>query len=141
VDQAIKSHLAETAKWGKFLAIVGFIMCGIILIAGIVTAANIDSFTGKYGSGIYEQQSMQGLGIGMIVVYIVIAILYFFPCLYLLRFSNKMKTAIAANDQVNLTEGFRNLKVLFRYVGILTIIMLCIYLLALVTVGITGFSR
>ena len=25
VDQSIKAHLYETAKWGRFLAIVGFI--------------------------------------------------------------------------------------------------------------------
>ncbi|MGZ3959608.1 MAG: hypothetical protein ACXVBT_17095, partial [Flavisolibacter sp.] len=35
IDSMTKTHLAETARWGRFLAIVGFIMCGLIVLGGI----------------------------------------------------------------------------------------------------------
>ena len=131
IDETIKSHLNEAAKWGKFLAIMGFILCGILIIAGIVLATSVNSITSRY-EGFYERNTMQGLGAAMIFVYVIIAIIYFFPCLFLLRFSDKMKTALSTNDQLTLTAGFQNLKILFRYVGILTIILLAIYLLAFI---------
>jgi hypothetical protein len=135
VDPAISAHLSEAARWGRFLAIVGFIFCGLIIIIGLVALASVGSLEREFGgrgSGFGS-----GLGAGLFVVYILIAVIYFFPCLFLLRFSNAMKIAIAANDQVQLTESFKNLKVMFRYVGILTIIILCFYALALI-VGVLG---
>ncbi len=135
IDPIIKTHLSETARWGKFLAIVGFIMCGLIIVGGITLATTVGNMERTYGSDIGPSFG-RTFGPAFIVVYIIIAIIYFFPCLFLLRFSNKMKTALAADSQADLTLSFQNLKILFRYVGILTIILLAIYLLAIIFMGI-----
>jgi uncharacterized membrane protein (DUF485 family) len=68
--------------------------------------------------------------------------LYFFPCLFLFRFASKMKHALAANDQAQLNTSFQNLKSLFRFVGILTIIFLAFYAIAIVfgLLGAAAFS-
>ncbi len=135
IDPIIKTHLSETARWGKFLAIVGFIMCGLIIVGGITLATTVGNMERTYGSDIGPSFG-RTFGPAFIVVYIIVAIIYFFPCLFLLRFSNKMKTALAADSQADLTLSFQNLKILFRYVGILTIILLAIYLLAIIFMGI-----
>jgi hypothetical protein len=134
IDPVIKSHLSETARWGKFLAIVGFIMCGIIVLAGIALATTLGSVDRTYGNDLGPSFG-RTFGSAFIVIYILIAILYFFPCLFLLRFSNKMKTALAADNQADLTYSFQNLKVLFRYVGVLMIIVLAFYAIALLFGG------
>ena len=36
INQGIKLNLLETAKWGRLLSIVGFIMIGLMLILGIL---------------------------------------------------------------------------------------------------------
>ena len=59
-------------------------------------------------------------------------LLYFFPCLYLYNFSSKMQTAIRHNDQISLNKSFQSLKSLLKFWGILTIIMLCIWVLAII---------
>jgi hypothetical protein len=133
IDPMIKSHLSETARWGKFLAIVGFICCVLIVIGGIYFVTSFGAIERAYG--LNEGVSLTGMGPGIAVLYICIAILYFFPCLFLLRFSNKMKSALVADNQADLTVSFQNLKVLFRYVGILTIIVMSIYVLALLFGG------
>ncbi len=134
IDPIIKSHLMETARWGKFLSIVGFIVCALIVIAGIFVVSTFGTIERKYTT--YDGPSLgTSFGPSIIVMYIIIAILYFFPCLFLLRFSNKMKTALVADNQAELSVSFQNLKVLFRYVGILTIIVLAIYVLALLFGG------
>ena len=60
--------------------------------------------------------------------------IWFFPLLFLLRFANKMRFALAGNDQQALNTSVQNLKICFRYVGIITIIILALYAIALVFV-------
>ena len=132
IDPSSKAHLAEAARWARFLAIVGFIMCGLIVLIGIFAASFSTSFSSKFGNEFGGATSMgSGMGSLMTVLYIGIAILYFFPCLFLFRFANLMKAALATEEQDNLNKSFQNLKVMFRYVGIITIIVLAIYLIGI----------
>lgn len=134
IDPISKNHLSEAARWAKFLAIMGFIMCGLIVIGGIFAGSMFETLT---ATNRYERfdESMEvntkGLGALAAIVYILVALLYFFPCLFLYNFAVKMKTALIANNQDTLNTSFQNLKKTFRYVGIVTIIVLSFYVIAL----------
>lgn len=134
IEAQSRSFLTETAKWGKFLAIIGFIGCVFIVLAGIAVVTQADevnrSFR-RYG----DSNPILEMGPAAIVIYIAIAVLYFFPCLYLLRFSNEMKSAMAADDQGKLTSAFQNLKSVFKFFGITTIVLVSLYLLAAVALA------
>lgn len=121
VDQQSNAYLMETTKWAKFLAIVGFIGCAFIVLAGVFAGSVMSSMGDSFGLG--------GLGVGAAVLYILIALLWFFPCLYLYRFSVRMQTALRSNEQQNLTTGFSYLKSYFKFVGIITIVVISLYLL------------
>jgi hypothetical protein len=143
VDQAGKSHLADTAKWAKFLAVFGFIICGLIVIIGIFFGSFFSMFSSQLG-GDNPYSDIGGspgfgsaMGSAMAIIYVIMALIYFFPCLYLFRFATKMKTALASNDQLVLNTSFQNLKAAFRFVGILTIIGMAFWLLAII-VGLLG---
>ena len=132
IDPSSKAHLAEAARWARFLAIVGFIMCGLIVLLGVFAGSIFSSFSGRLGSDFGGASEMGGgLRAMLSVIYILGALLYFFPCLFLFRFANLMKAAIATDEQENLNKSFQNLKVMFRYVGILTIIVLTLYLIGI----------
>jgi hypothetical protein len=131
IDQQSISYLGETAKWAKFLSIVGFILCGFMLIAAIFAGtvlATLSQMGGGYSAGTF----MNGFGGILAFVYIVLALLYFFPCLYLFKFSGKMQFALRNNDQTTLNTSFGHLKSCFKFVGILTIVFLGIYLLVFI---------
>lgn len=131
VDQTSISYLSETARWAKFLSIVGFILCGLMLLFAffIGTILTIISRIGNSDSF----NSNMGTGSAFLSAYIiVIALLYFFPCLYLFNFSMKMQNALRTNDQTSLNAAFGNLKSCFKFVGILTIIVLSFYLLGVI---------
>jgi hypothetical protein len=49
VDQTAKSHLAETAKWAKFLSIMGFIFCGFIVLIGLFFGTFVSMLSSQYG--------------------------------------------------------------------------------------------
>jgi len=128
IDPIIKSHLSETARWGKFLSILGFILCALIVIFGVFFGTFFTTIIDRTEAP-YSSPMTDGSFVAlMAIVYIIVAVVYFFPCLFLYRFSTKMKTALNGNEQTDLTLSFQNLKSLFRYVGVITVIMLAIYL-------------
>ena len=53
-----------------------------------------------------------------------------------------MKTALNSNDQEYLNQSFQNLKSLFKYVGIITIIVIAVYalMLAIFVLGLAARS-
>lgn len=137
VDAQARSFLSETAKWGKFFAILGIIGCVFAVLAGVVVATNYNEFD-KAINAYGNNNPVSEIGPAIGIVYVVAAVIYFFPCLYLLRFSNQMKTALASDNQEQMTLAFKNLKSTFKFFGILTIIIIAIYILAIVVVATTG---
>src|SRR5574343_132081 len=131
LNSKINNFLLETAKWAKFLAIVGFVFIGLMVLAALVmigagaSASRIPGFAGG--------TMLAG------VTYIVMAVLYYFPTQYLYNFAVKMKLAIQNSQQNNLEDGFENLKSLFKFTGILMIVVLSIYAL-LFLIGLLGLA-
>ncbi len=132
ISETSQSNLNTAAKWGKFLAIVGFILIAIMLIAGIWAQI----FLSYSRSSLYDSEFIKYIGI----VYAVVAIILFFPCLYLFKFSNKMQDAIRVPNQESLDTAFINLKSMFKFYGIFTIVILVMYAIAFI-VGIGGTMR
>jgi hypothetical protein len=131
IDQEAHSYLSETARWAKFLAIVGFVTCGIIAIVAFIIGPLLSSTT--FGSLSTSGGGLGSIGGAMITtLYLAIAVLYFFPCLFLLHFSVRLNAALRGNDQVRLTSSLKSQKSLFKYVGIMTIVVLSLYAVALV---------
>jgi hypothetical protein len=61
-----------------------------------------------------------------------IALLVFFPSLYLFNFASKMKRAFQGNDQQVLTASLKNLKSFFKFYGIFTVVILSFYALIII---------
>lgn len=116
-----RAHLITTARWGKFLGIVGFVLTGFIVIAalGMGTFMSVLSDIGLLGSGVA-------------FVYFILAVLYFFPSLYLYQYAVSLKRSLENEEQTELDKAFQNLNRLFLFVGILTAIVVIIYGLMIV---------
>lgn len=125
IDPVTKSHLLETARWAKFLAIAGLICTVLMLVGGVVycywltTAFQI---TQDFPTASLNSRDAILITIASAIIFLIWAIVLFFPLMYMLRFANQMKIALNGNDQQNLNTSFQNLKRLFRYVGVITII-------------------
>ncbi|MEJ0101777.1 MAG: hypothetical protein WDO19_04085 [Bacteroidota bacterium] len=126
IDPAAKAHLTEAARWARFLAIVGFVMIGLIVLIGIFAGSFLGAMTGGLSRSELGGSGAAGGVVGsfIIFVYIIIALIYFFPCLFLFRFANKMKAALVSSDQETLNTSFQNLKKLFRFVEYLQLYVL-----------------
>ena len=119
ITNASQQNLKEAGRWANFLAIVGFVMLGLMVLGAIAMFA-LGSIL-PLGSGV----SAGAAG----VVYILMAALYFFPTYYLYQFSSKIKVGLKSTSQQDVDEAFQNLKSMFKFVGILMIIVLSIYVI------------
>lgn len=129
ITDSIKTDLYETAKWGKFMSIVGFVSVGFLLLMAFSLL-----FTGNLGQqfGGISQAFVSGF-------YFVIAIIYIFPVVFLYRYSKEIKKAMHGDDRVELENAFGNLKKLFVFFGIVTALTLLFYALAIISVAAGGF--
>lgn len=117
-----KSFLKETAKWAKFLSIMGFIAIGIMVVFSF--------FAGTILQNLPNAQPMpMDMGLTLTITYLALALIYFFPVYYLLQFSNKMKAALLTKNNDTLSDAFEVLKSHYKFVGVFTIIVLSLYVL------------
>jgi|SRR6187431_2972256 len=130
IDPITKAHLGEAAKWARFLAILGMIFLVLMIIAGVFGSTMLFSSMNNLEG---DATGMAAYGSGIFAGYmIVIAVIYFFPLLFTLRFANNVRTALNTNNQQALNTAFQNLKACFRFIGILTIIGLVFAAIGLV---------
>jgi hypothetical protein len=137
IDPATKVHLAETARWARFLAIIGFVFIVFMVALGVYSSLTISRYEDMFNGYRGNRSFVDSVGVGVSVMYVIMAVVAFFPLLFMLRFANQMRNALSSNNQALLTSSFQNLKVYFRYLGIITIILLVLTILSLF-MGIAG---
>lgn len=123
------NFLRETAKWGKFSAIVGFVFIGFMVIIAFVA--------GPMLSAVFSENpafaNFGSMGGNLITgIYLFFAVFWFFPTFYLYNFSVKTKKGIDNHNPQELSDGLKNLKSMFKYWGIVIAIILAFYLFSFI---------
>lgn len=130
IDWGSKEFLKETAKWTKFLAILGFVGIGFMVLGSLVMLFAPSSLMSNgdfpFGGKIF-----------MMLLYLAFAVLYYFPISYLYQFSENTKKAIENNDNNAIRDAFEFLKSHYKFMGILTIILLSFYAI-MIFIGLIG---
>ncbi len=119
ITDSFKLYLLDLSRWAKFLSVIGFMWCSLL-------------FTGAVGGGFYisklAHSGLSSFGQAVTAVFILFAVMWFYPCIYLNKFSNDMYKAVKDNNQEVLEEGLVNLKSAFRLFGIVTGIILTLWI-------------
>ncbi|MBF4465609.1 DUF5362 family protein [Flavobacterium sp. LC2016-12] len=135
LDESAKDFLKETAKWAYFLSIIGFVGIGLLVViaifAGTFFSLMSNSVPGMAAAG-------GSFGIMFSIIYLIMALLYFFPVYFLNKFASNAKKAFRDNDSEALTNSFGYLKSHYKFIGILTVILLALYGVVLVFAVIAG---
>ena len=138
INQESLGYLNTTRKWTTFFAILGFIFLGVMLLLGIVAGSFMSAFTSRMPGMENLNGAGAATGIASVLIFIymlVFAVIYFFPLLFLIRFSRHSKNAVTSLDSNELQIGLKNLKSFWKYIGILTIIYLAVFLLVMIIAG------
>lgn len=144
LGQEALGYVETTRKWTMFFAILGFIVMGLMLVGSLAFGSLIGKMTSGM-SGLEGMEGMEGMetakavsgiaGVTMFIVFLIFAVIYFFPMFYLLRFSRYSKKAIADQDSGLMTLALKNMKMYWKYIGILTIIVLAVYVIFFLIFG------
>ena len=138
IDETMKADLLSSAKWAKFLCIVGCIGWLFLVIAGIamiVMGGKCGFPCGPEGCNPQASPLMGGLGIFTGILYLLIMI---YPLMKAFQFANGTKAACLTGSEAQLARGFAGMRAYLKFSGILTIILLVFYLIAGIVAGI-GF--
>ncbi len=134
LTSSAQRYLDQTRPWARFLSIMTFLMAAFMTLAGItmivlgIGPRFVPSGPGRFGS----LGSVEGATGGLF--YIVLAILYLAPGVFLSRYASAIRVLEMTRSPQALEDALRNQKSFWRYIGILTIIGL-IFTAAVIAVG------
>ena len=114
--------LSQTRPWVRFLSIMAFIGSGFLLLGGVAMMG--------LSAVIPSMGFLQGAAIG--VMYVLMAALYIYPALLLNRYAGAIGALVVTRSAASLDAALDQQKRFWRFVGIMTIGMACVYALALV---------
>ena len=127
ISEAMKADLLSSAKWAKFLCILGCIGVAFMLIAGLAVMLLGNKLMAA--ANLYGMQGIVGIG------YIITAGLMIYPLMKGFQFANGTKAACLTNNEAELARGFAGMKGYLQFVGILAVIVLVIYGLLIIGGG------
>jgi hypothetical protein len=136
ISEDIRSYIYDTAKWTKFLSVVGFVFSAMIALSAFGTAA----FLGTLAKVSPGNPLVQIGSTVLTVVYLLIALLQFYPSFLLFKFSSAATLAVLYADQTSLSVAMSKMKSFFKFWGVITIVFISFYILMMVTVilGVAG---
>ena len=113
-------HLRATKPWVRLMSIVLFISVGLILVGAVVILLVPTTMGGS------------GLSLLIAVVYLALGGLYLFPAYFLHQFASAIRNLDQGGGDVAMEEALRSQKSFWRFVGIMTLVVICIYAIIIV---------
>jgi hypothetical protein len=127
------NYLQSAAPWIKFIGILGFIGSGFLLLVAVTMFFIPFPFPG---------QAPLFPGIGFIsIIYFVLALITFIPCLYLLNYSNRLSgIKYSADAEATLEKAFMWQKKYWVFIGIVMIVYFSILFVVISGALIAAFA-
>lgn len=134
ITEENKQDMITTSRWGKFLAILGYLLVGLMVLNGLIFTIGGFFAQGMFGSAINFPIWIFGL------FYLLISALYFMLVHKMYLMSDHMRKSVDGNNQQNLNSAFSNLAKLYKYSGIMVISISVLFILLLISALVYGFK-
>ncbi|HPY42106.1 MAG TPA: DUF5362 family protein [Thiolinea sp.] len=137
MSERVVASLRKTRPWVLFIAILGFIFTALMVVASIPMFLG-SSLMGGADTGI---PGMPGTAfmVGMGVLYLLMAVVYFMASLYLLRYASAIKSAVTGLNTSDMESALEAQASFWKLVGILSIVSIVLTLVFMV-VGIGSLA-
>lgn len=123
ITENMRSYIYDMAGWAKFLAILGFIFSGMMMLMAFFAGAVMGTLGAMGNAGLYGT-----LGSGVFTfVFVLYGVLFLYPSLMLFKYATKAKQGVLYADQASLEDGMSKLKSFFKFYGILAIVVIAFY--------------
>jgi hypothetical protein len=133
LTEGMLGYLSGASPWLRFIGIMSFIGCGLIILLGVVFLG-IGPFIAGAFDELFDGFNMGGFAGGLIGgIYIILGAVCLLPAKFIYSFGAKIRSYRSSGAEQDLEAAFKNNKSLWKFLGILTIIEI-----ALVPVMIIG---
>ena len=128
-----QQYLDQTRPWVRFMAILIFVSVGLMALVGIsmLLVAVLGGFRAMGDGGPGPLGSAAGFGV-MALVYVLLALVYVAPGLYLSRYATAIKRLNANSTAASLEDALKHQKSFWRFVGILSAIGIAVAVVVVV---------
>ncbi|MBL0184011.1 MAG: hypothetical protein IPP96_17705 [Chitinophagaceae bacterium] len=122
LEGEVRHQFANAAIWSKFISIVVFSACGLMLVLGIMGGMRFFNSMKRLGGIGYLFGNFTGTILLLVILFVAAAIslVYYF----LFNFSRKIKSALISEDINELNAGLRSLKIFFIITTVFSILSL-----------------
>lgn len=116
-----KTHdmLRQTRPWVKFLGVLGFVGCGLMILLGVIA--------GMIGLAGGQPQMLV-----FFFIYPLMGVLCYFPSLFLVRYAARINEFLSEGLQAQLDFALEAQKKYWKFMGILALVGLCLEALFIV---------
>ncbi|KIO76524.1 hypothetical protein TH53_14275 [Pedobacter lusitanus] len=130
ITEDIRSYIYDAAKWTRFLSIVGFVFTAMFVMSAFSVGAIYSTLSASMPGN-----PLLKLGPAVLTVfYLLIGLFQFYPSFLLYKFSASATKAVLYADQPSLGEAISKLKSFFKFWGVLTIVLIALYVLMIIMV-------
>jgi hypothetical protein len=126
--QGMVTALHKTRPWVRFLSVLGFVGCGLAVLVALLMLV----------MGIFMPEFGNGMGVLAAVLYLFLAVVWFVPALSLHRYANSITRVVEGPGTPTIEDALEQQRSFWRIVGIMTLVMLGLYVLAIFVGVIAG---
>jgi hypothetical protein len=126
--------LRETRPWVLFLAILASIGTGLMLLAGLMAILGGAMAGASAGVG----GAPMGIFAIMGLFYLLFAVLYLYPIIKLYKYSGAISRLSRTGAVRDLEDALRQQKGFWKFLGIVTLVVIALYIVAIVLVFVVG---
>lgn len=130
ITETMVYYLKGASPWLRFLGIIGFIGCGILVVSGLIMLIMLMAMPSFIPDMTAVLGSLAGVSVGGF--YIVLGVVGFFPTRFIYCFGSKIRNFLRNNSERELEEALKYNKSFWKFSGIVTIIYLAIIPIAIV---------
>ncbi len=126
------AQLAGTKPWVQFISVMMWIGAGLMLLvaAGMVLLGTIG---GTLGSQIEKSGAFAGAPLLIIgIVYGALAFIYVYPAVKLWAFANRIGSLSSTRSVADLDAALTEQRRFWKFLGIMIIVMFCIYIVLII---------
>lgn len=129
LTQAARDNLYHAARWGKFLAIMAFIVMGLMLITALSVPASFLKMHSMNNFSCYNNLACYDMSAGMLkasffISFLITFLISFFPALFAYQASVRAIHALRSNDPHMISLSFRALRNYTTFLGVIMVITL-----------------
>lgn len=120
--------LRQTKPWVRLMSVFGFIATAIVVLAISLPA-------------LIKPGGPEPEGIGAMIGAMIVGVIYFFPSLFLFQYASRIGALMRSGRRVDLDYALQAQRSFWRFVGVIAIIVLGIYVLAIAVVVLRTVNR